>query len=51
MANWRLSDKAYKLREEYEKIKHERPRGWSWEEETMEEYEKYLEKAIKDKKD
>lgn len=51
MGNWKLSDKAYQLRKKYEKKKHENPRGWSWEEETMEEYEKYLENAIKNKKD
>lgn len=50
MKNWKLSEKAYKLRDEYINIFNEKPRGWSWEEETMEEYEIYLSKKIEEYK-
>lgn len=46
MGNWKLSDKAYELRKKYEEKYQKSARGWSWEEETMEEYEKYLENII-----
>lgn len=47
MGNWKLSDKAYRLKKEYEKMTQKKVRGWSWEEETMEDYENYLEENLK----
>lgn len=48
MGGWRLSDRATELRKQYEDKYKEKARGWAWEEETMEEYEEYLDKCIKD---
>lgn len=43
-----LSEKAYKLREEY-KLKHkEYPRGWCHGEETMKQYENFLQELLKE---
>lgn len=42
-----LSDKAYELREKYNKVYGEYPRGWCHGEETMKEYEEYLKKIVK----
>lgn len=41
-----LSEKAYELREEYKRKYKEYPRGWCHGEETMKEYEQYLEKEV-----
>lgn len=39
----KLSDKAYKLIEKYKNKYGERPRPWYFEQESMNEYERYLE--------
>ena len=44
----RLSEKAYELREKFVQKFKETPRGWYHGEETMEEYEKYLEQCLKE---
>lgn len=44
--DWKLSDKAYKLREDFFEKYGKNPRGWDWEGESMEEYEQYLEKEL-----
>ena len=49
MGVWRLSEKACELRKQYIQKYNKKPRGWSWEEETMQEYEKYLEKQLNKK--
>lgn len=41
-----LSDKAYELREKYKDKFNKYPRGWNHGEETMKEYEKYLQKQL-----
>ena len=41
-----LSEKAYELRAEYKQKNGKYPRGWYHEEETMTEYEEYLEKEL-----
>jgi len=41
-----LSEKAYNLREQYKKIYNKQPKGWEYDKETMEEYEKYLENEL-----
>ncbi len=41
-----LSTKAYELREKYKERFNEYPRGWYHGEETMKEYEKYLEQCL-----
>ncbi len=42
-----LSEKAYRLREEYKEKFGAWPRGWCHGEERMVEYEQYLEKELK----
>ena len=42
-----LSEKAYRLREEYKKKYNKQPKGWEYDKETMEEYEIFLEKELK----
>lgn len=44
-----LSKKAYELIEEYNKKYKKYPRGWCHGEETMKEYEEYLQKEINKK--
>lgn len=44
-----LSEKANELYKEYIKIYKKPPRGWAHGEETMKEYEEYLEKELKDR--
>lgn len=44
-----LSNKAYELIEKYNKKYGKPPRGWAHGEETMKEYEKYLEKELEDR--
>ena len=47
MERAKLSDKAIALREEYFNKNNKDPRGWYYEEETMKEYEKFLEEELK----
>lgn len=42
-----LSQTAYELREEYKKQNGIYPRGWYHGEETMKQYEEYLQKILK----
>ena len=50
MGCFKISEKASKLRQEYKKIFGEMPRGWYYEDnETMQDYEEYLQKEINKK--
>lgn len=42
----KLSDKAKKLANEYEQKYNKLAKGWEYDKETMEEYEKYLENEL-----
>lgn len=47
MGCFKISEKAMKLRQEYKNKYRELPRGWYYEDnETMQEYEEYLQKEI-----
>lgn len=46
MGCFKISEKASKLRKEYKDKYGEMPRGWYYEEETMKEYEQYLQKQL-----
>lgn len=41
-----IPDEIKSLINKYEKIHNEKPKGWNYKEETLEEYKEYLEKEL-----